>query len=226
MKKMRKFPAALLALAMLMTAALTGCQSKVTPPDEIAMAIFDLEVKEDPSAFRDALGYDSNEAVIQDIYGDEGMTTFADEMVAAFAEDGINVSDADIQKLQNSFSNLIAQLNFSAEVKEMNERAGTAVVTCRVTPPDYDSISDEMAEAMTSVLLDPELGNDPDKYASLMIGVLCDMLDQLEPASEPTSFDVDFVLDIAEVDGKAKKCWLPEDTGAFFDALSEATDIF
>lgn len=226
MKLSRKIPALVLALAMLASLCLTGCQKKqeAAPPDQVAVAIFDLVIRNDASAAKEALGYQNEEDVRRDFMGteDDFYGTLADTLIQEFESMGATVSEEDGQKLLDGFLTMMNKLEFSASVKSMDEKAGTAVVTCTVSTFPANALSDAVTNSVMGLIADEELLNDTDAMVSAMISALVDAMNSLEPTGDTMEFDTDFVLQQAEVDGVTKPVWIPADAEAFGAAISNA----
>ncbi len=222
MKLSRKVLAAVLALAMLVGAALTGCGTKaLAEPDEVAVAIFDLFMRDDASAITKALGYESEEAARADFLGEGGdlRSELADIVLGEFESMGFSVSEEDTKMFTDAFLTMMGKLEFTAEVKEKSLKDRTAVVTCSVSTLDIEGA---MNDAFEAALGDPELLNDTDAAASALVQAMSQAFSNAEPSGETNEFDVDFTLEVLETNGKDQMVWVPEDTGAFGSDLSTA----
>ena len=240
MKEMRKLSALLLALVMTMSVALTGCgggssDDSIAPPDQVAEALMGLMFTGDPSALCDAWGYSSEDALAQELVDGKGMYSIA-SMMEAMADAacdtfgssmGAEVSADDAEALKAAFVGVANKIEYSAEVEDMDEDKGTAVVAVTMRMPVFDSFDDVMTDAMTELLSDdPSLALDPDRAVSAFIGIMCDKMDELEMGEAQTS-TMDFVLETIDVEGKDKKCWVSTEMDGLtsFRAGSAAGDI-
>lgn len=225
MKMSRKALSVLLLLAMLVSCVLTGCSGNadaLAQPDEVAVALFDLLLKNDASTAQKALGYESEEAVKADfgldgdLYGE-----MADEIVKQFEDAlGATATEEDAKAFLTSFMNMMSKLQFSAEVKEQDNKARTAVVTCTVSQLDMNAFNTAMESAVMEMMSGET--SDPDALVSNIIRSMAAALDTLEPTDQTKSFDVDFELKVMETNGKPQKVWVPSDAGAFGEDLSSA----
>lgn len=220
MKTLRKLPAALLALAMLMSVTLAGCQSRVTPPDEVAVALFDLMFHNDVTAVQTVFGYDSEDAIWADFDTSDIIDAVADQVIAQL-EDlfGATAAKEDVQYLLNALLTAVSTVEFSAQVKEMDKRNGTAVVTCNVGTLDATTFDAAFENALTDI---PSDVSDFDALLSTIICAMADAYRSMEPSGETASFDVDFSLEITRSDGRPAKVWLPSDSETFGRALFAA----
>lgn len=226
MKKFNKILSLLLALAMVVSVALTGCsksESAIAPPDEVAVAMFKLFLQDDASAMTTALGYESEEAARADIMGEDGgiYDEMANQLMGEFESLlGVKASEEDARTFLDAFLNMMGKLEFSAEVKEMDEKARTAVVTCSVSTLDSNAFYSVLQTAAAN--LDPSLASDPDALVSAIILAMADAMNTMEPQGEMTTFDTDFSLEIMETNGKPQRVWIPTDAAAFGQALGAA----
>ncbi len=228
MKHCKKTLAALLALVMVMGLMLSSCGKKeenIAPPDQVAVAMFDMILKQDASGMVDALGYDSEEAALKDFGMDSSGSMYeavAEELTSSLASSGITVTDEDSQLLLNSVLSMMGKLQLTAEVKEMDEDEGTAVVTCHISTIDADSLSTSMESTMADLMSDTSLLSDMDALGSAMIQAFATAFDNVEVSGETADLDVNFTLEDTQVNGKTQKVWVPEDANQFGEDLSSA----
>lgn len=223
----RKILALSLVLALALGLCLTGCggndPAPLAGPDEVAVALFDLLMKNDASGAQKALGYESEEAVRADFVGDDGEELYeviAEELIGEFEQMGVNVSAEDSQLLVDSMMTMMGKLELTAQVKEISEKDKEAVVTCTVTKLD---INDAMESATEEALSDPSVATDMDAMVSAIIHAMADVMKSAEASSEASDpFDVDFALEIVETNGKPQRVWVPADAEAFGAAISQA----
>lgn len=219
MKKTRKLSALLLAMAMLASLCLTGCQKEtIAPPDQVASALFDLVLKNNAAPIVELFGYaDEAEArkdmgVEENLY-DELAETMASQIGAGSAEDAKALVDA--------FLNMFKNVNLTAKVKESDEKAGTAVVTCTINTFDSNALTDLMTQIMTDIMADEALlSGSEDELYSTVITRMAEGISGLTPTENTADFDVDFELVKAEVNGKEKTVWLPKDVEEFGALIS------
>lgn len=210
-----------LALIMLASLGLTGCQKKEAPiaADKVAEVIFDMMLKNDASSAVELFGYASEEEAREDmgLEGDiyEGM---ADEIVSGFKAQGIPVSSEDAQAFLDAFISMFKSVEMTAKVKESNEKEGTAVVTCTISTFDSNALNEAMMKAMS----DPSVMSieDEDAAVSAMLKAISSAIAGLTPSGESADFDVDFELADMDVNGKTKKVWVPKDAEEFGNLIS------
>lgn len=229
MKTVRKCSALLLAMVMVLSLTLTGCGKKeeIAQPDVVAEAIFELVIKNDAAKATQVMGYASEEEARQDLMGSDGdiYEEMAEEIASQFEAMGATVTMEDVQALVDATITMLGKLDFSAQVKEMDEKAGTAVVTAHIGCYDSDALNSAMEEAMTEVMADPELmagleSGDTDALFSAIFQKIAQVMSSLEPTDNTADFDVDFELSTLTSGSKSVKAWLPVDAEQFGMDLS------
>lgn len=226
MKRTQRIPALLLAMAMAVSLCLTGCQKKEAPvtADKAAVALFELVLKDDASSLVELFGYTDEAEARKDMgLGESGIyDELADQMVAQFKAMNINASGEDAQKLVDAFLTMFKGVKLDAVVKESDEKAGTAVVTCTINTFDANAMTDAINNVMTDILSDEELINSEDEDAlySAILNKMSEAIASLTPTENKKDFDVDFVLEEHTISGKNSKIWLPKDAEAFGTAIS------
>ena len=221
MKQIRRIPALLLAMVMLCSLTLAGCGKKEAPvaADKVAVALFDMILKNDASSAVELFGY-ADEAEARKDMGIEGgfYETMADEVVNQFTAMGMNVSNEDAQAFIDAFLTMFKGVDMTAKVKSSDEKAGTAVVTCTISTFDSNALNEAMMEAMS----DPSVmaGEDEDAAVSAMLKAISSAIAGLTPSGESADFDVDFELADMDVNGKTKKVWVPKDAEEFGNLIS------
>lgn len=224
MKQTRRISALVLAMVML-TSLLAGCGKKETPApaDQVAVALFELVLKDDASKAVELFGY-ADEAEARKDMGLEGSIydELADEMVAGFKDQGYPVSAEDAQAFLDAFLSMFQNVEMTAKVKEMDEKAGTAVVTCTINTFDPNALNAAMEEAMLELMSDPDImaSTDVEVVVGAILQAVSNAIADLEPSDETADFDVDFELGVLEVNGKDKKAWLPADAAKFGELIS------
>lgn len=212
-----------LALLMLVSLTLTGCQKKEPPiaGDKVAVALFDMILKNDASSAVELFGYASEAEAREDMGLDGNIyEELADELVSQFSSLGITTSNEDIQAFVNAFMSMFKDVKLTAVVKESDEKTGTAVITCTIDTFDANSINDAMNRAMESI--DPEVlnGDDIDAAFQAVLSAMVDVISDITPSGETADFDVEFELQKMEINGKEKEIWLPEDANEFGTLIS------
>lgn len=226
MKHMRKL-SLLLCLAMLASLALTGCGSKEEPaaPNEAAEAIFLMAIKNDASKAVEVFGFASeSEAKIELMGSDEDpYKEVGEELVAQFEAMGATVSSEDAQAMIDAVLTMLGKLQYSAEVKEIDKKAGTAVVTSHIGHYDTAEVQNAMTDAMTELLTNnPDLVNDENAFYSALIQKVAEVMSSMQPVEGTKDFDTDFKLEKVTVSGKEKEVWIPVDANGFGGDLSNA----
>ena len=226
MKYMRKL-SLLLCVALLASMVLTGCgpKEKPAPPNEAAEAIFMIAIKNDAAKAMEVFGFASESDAKKELMGsdEDPYKEVGEQLVAQFEAMGANVSSEDAQALIDAVLSMLGKLQYSAEVKDIDEKAGTAVVTSHIGHYDSVAIQDAMTQAMTEVSTDPNLDvNDQDAFYSAIIQKVAEVMSSIQPVEGTKDFDTDFQLVKAEVSGKEKQVWIPVDANAFGADLSNA----
>lgn len=226
MKQTRRIPALLLAMVMLVSLCLTGCQKKEAPAaaDAVAVALFDMILKNDASAAVELFGYASEEEARKDMGLDGNLyDEMAKEVASQFEQMNFTVSDEDVQTFIDAFMAMFKEVKMTAVVKESDEKAGTATVTCTINTFDPNALNEAMTEAMTTASADPSFSlDDMDAAFGLILNAMSQAISGLTPTEDTTDFDVEFELGVLEVNGKDRKAWLPKDAEAFGAAISTA----
>ena len=91
MRQIRRIPALLLAVVMLCSLTLTGCGKKETPVpgDQVAVALFEMILKDDASKMVDLFGYADEAEAREDMgLGDSIYDELAEELASTFSAQG------------------------------------------------------------------------------------------------------------------------------------------
>ena len=221
----KKVLAFTMAVLMLGTLALTGCQKEEAPiaADKVAVALFEMILKNDASSAVELFGYASEEDARKDMGLDGDLyDEMAEEMVSQFSSMGFTASTEDVQTFIDAFMSMFKDVTMTAVVKSSDEKSGKAVVTCTISTFDPNALNDAMTEAMTEAISDPDVVNsgDTDAAFSLMLNAISSAIADLTPTGETTDFDVDFELSTLSINGKDRKAWVPVDANAFGNAIS------
>lgn len=212
-----------LAALMLVSLTLTGCQKKDPPAagDKVAVALFEMILKNDASSAVELFGYASEEEARKDMGLDGNIyEELADELAAQFTGMGITASSEDVQGFVDAFMSMFKNVELTAKVKESNEKEGTSVVTCTISTFDANALNTAMTEAMGNI--DPDIlnGDDVDAAFSAVLSAIADVIADITPSGETADFDVDFELQKMEINGKEKEVWLPVDANEFGNLIS------
>lgn len=223
MKETRRIPALLLAVLMVFSLTLTGCGKKeeIADPDKVAVAIFDVVLKDDAGALVELFGY-ADEAEARKDLGIEGSVydDLADQMVTMFSGMGITATTEDAQTFVNAFLTMFKNVTLTAKTKEADEKAGTAVVTCTISTFDSDAMTDAMSQVYTDIAADEDLLNgDEAALYSALINKVSEAIAGLKPTDGTKDFDVDFVLEEHTINGSKRQVWMPKDVNGFGSAV-------
>ena len=156
MKHMRKL-SLLLCVALLASMVLTGCgpKEKPAPPNEAAEAIFMIAIKNDAAKAMEVFGFASESDAKKELMGsdEDPYKEVGEELVSQFEALGATVSSEDAQVLIDAVLSMLGKLQYSAEVKDMDEKAGTVTV---LRETEY---GEETVEAKLPVLMTIEKTN-------------------------------------------------------------------
>lgn len=225
MKQTRRIPALLLAMLMVCSLTLTSCGKKETPvaADQVAVALFKMILKDDASSVVELFGYADEDAARKDMGIEGGLyEAMADEVVNQFEDMNLAVSSEDAQAFVDAFLTMFKGVDMTAKVKQSDEKAGTAVVTCTISTFDSGALETAMNDAMTEVMNDPAIiaSGDQDAAVSAMLKAISTAIAGLTPSGETADFDVDFELQDMDVNGTTKKVWIPKDAEQFGNQIS------
>lgn len=222
MKAVKRIISLILALALLF--ALGGCQKKEppVPGDKVAEVVFDLMLKNDATSAMELFGYASEEEAREDMgIGFDLYSEMANEIVSQFEAMGLSASSEQVEDFVTAFIAMFKDVEFSAAVKESDEKNKTAVVTCTVSTFDPNSLNDAMMAVVEELSADPNL--DTSDMDALMVTVLTKMVEaisQIKPTGEKAEFDADFTLETTQINGKEREIWFPADPEQFGMDLS------
>lgn len=223
MKLTRRIPALLLAMIMLFSLTLTGCGKKeeIAAPDQVAVALFDMILKDDTSKIVELFGY-ADEAEARKDMGLDGSLydELAEQLTSTFTAQGVTVTTEQMQEFVDAFMKMFSEVQLTAVTKESDEKAGTAVVTCTVNTFDAESLTQAMNDAMNNVDPNLLLSGDTDAAFGVILQAAAGAIADIKPTDKTADFDVDFELAEVEVNGKAKKVWVPEDAAEFGNLVS------
>lgn len=222
MKQTRKIPALLLAVVMLFSLTLTGCKKEAPiPGDQVAVALFEMILKDDPSKAVELFGY-ADEAEARSDMGLDGSIyeELAEEMTSQFSAMGMTVSNEEMQEFVDAFIAMFKNVTLTAKVKQADEKTGAAVVTCTVNTFDSEALAQAVTDAMINI--DPSIleSDDLDAAFGAILKAMADVIADIQPTDKTADFDVDFELSDMNINGKTKKVWLPKDANEFGEQIS------
>ena len=224
MKLTRRIPALLLAMVMLFSLTLTSCGKKEEPiaGDQVAEALFNMILKDDASKAVELFGYASEAEARYDWGLEEGglYAELAEELASQFSGQGMTVTTEEMQAFVDAFVSMFSGVELNGMVKESDEKAATAVVTCTVNTFDPEALTQAMTEAMNN--LDPSILESGDMEAAFgaILSAMADVIADIKPTDKTADFDVDFELVDMDVNGTAKKVWVPKDANKFGELIS------
>lgn len=231
MKNMRK-KLAVVAAAVVMTCsvALTGCQQKLAPADQVVGAMYDLVVKDNAVPMKDLLGFASEDDVKTALMEDSD-TKMADMFKDEFASYGIDFTDEELDEMSSTMQSLLNKLSYTAEITEQTKDSTTVVL--KVTGYTSSALEDIMTDLMT----DMQNNMDEETMMALASGdeeatkkVMQDVIKQyvvkageMEPSTETTEITVKCEKMKVDVSGKEKVAWMPVDMTKFSTDLDNST---
>lgn len=224
MKQTHKIPALLLAVVMLFSLTLTGCKKEAPiPGDQVAVALFEMILKDDASKAVELFGY-ANEAEARSDMGLDGSIyeELAEELTSQFSAMGMTVTNEEMQEFIDAFISMFNEVKLTAKVKESDEKAGTAVVTCTVNTFDPEALTQAVTNAMLNV--DPGIfeSDDVDAAFGAILKAMAGVIADIKPTDKTADFDVDFELADMDINGKTKRVWVPKDANEFGEQISTA----
>lgn len=143
MKQRCKIPALLLAVLMVCSVSMTGCKKEAPiAADKVAVALFDMILKDDAASAAELFGYADEAEARKDMGLDSGIyEELAGQLTEQFSALGYTVSNEEMQAFVDAFVAMFSEVKLTAKVKESDEKAGTAVVTCTVNTFDPEAIT-------------------------------------------------------------------------------------
>ena len=187
----------------------------------MAEVIFNLMLKNDATSAVELFGFASEEEARKGLGMEDNIyEDLADQLATQFSSAGMTVSNEQMQAFVDAFITMFSNVELTAVMKEADEKAGTAVVTCTVNTFDPEALTQGMAEAMNNV--DPSVIESGDMEAAFgsILQAMADVIADIKPTDKTADFDVDFVLQKMDVNGKEKLIWMPEDEAKFGELIS------
>ena len=200
MRNMKRNFAVLAATVMAVCSiALTGCQQKLEPADQVVGALYELSVKENATPMKDLLGFASEEDVKTTLMDDSAETDLVSMFKSEFEAAGIEFSDEEVEEMSNALQGLIDKLDYSTEITDQSK--------------------DE-----TNVLLKVKSYSMTDMQ-NIMVDVMTDMQNNIDEdtSEEMTELTIKCQRVKVDVSGKEKIAWMPQDLSKFSDEVNNAT---
>ena len=232
MRNMKRNFAVLAATVMAVCRiALTGCQQKLEPADQVVGALYELSVKENATPMKDLLGFASEEDVKTALMDDSAETDLVSMFKSEFEAAGIEFSDEEVEEMSNALRGLIDRLDYSTEITDQSKDETTVLLKVK----SY-SMTD-MQNIMVDVMTDMQNNIDEDTAAAIMAGdedalqkLMQDAVKQymtkigeMEPSEEMTELTIKCQRVKVDVSGKEKIAWMPQDLSKFSDEVNNAT---
>lgn len=222
MRALRRVLALLLSVALALP--LAGCRkesSDLPGPDTMATAFFDLSAHDDAAPMCAALGSEVSESGVRAAFlPPDYYSSMASELTAQFSEMGISVSDEDAKLLADAALSMMDKITCTAQVKELDEAAGTATVTVEVTTFPSSAFFSAATTAVADMDLSEFLSDDLDAVYSKIIHAVADTLTSLQPSGDTQSIDVPFSLQEVTIDGRQTKLWAPNNADDFLEQIT------
>ena len=232
MRNMKRSFAVLAATVMAVCGiALTGCQQKLEPADQVVGALYELSVKENAAPMKDLLGFASEEDVKTTLMEDSAETDLVSMFKSEFEAAGIEFSDEEVAEMSDALQGLIDKLDYSAEITDQSKDETTVLLKVK----SYSM--DDMQNIMVDVMTDMQNNIDEETAAAIMAGdedalqkLMQDAVKQymakigeMEPAEEMTELTIKCQRVKVDVSGKEKIAWMPQDLSKFSDEVNNAT---
>ena len=225
---------------------MVSCQSKETDPslplEEMAVALWDMVIRDDPTALKDAFGYGEEATVYMDFEEVSeriaaGLETFERKYFNRVGQipNGV-VYPAEY--LDSAVLTALSKLEVAPTVTELGDER--AVLTFSSTSYDMEPVYIAIAEWIMAdgeklEETDPDFFdnlngvNGPEKRieayqanANAEYAYAGEIISNLEPGGDAVEFQAVFVLAQFAVNGQSRTLWLPEDPEAFGETVIDA----
>lgn len=229
MKPMKRKAIAMAAgLFAVCTVALTGCQPKLEPADQVVSALYDLTAKDDAAPITALLGFESEEKARESLMEDSSVT-----MLDMFMQElgGIEFDEAEVQEMSDTLDALAGKLTCTAEITDQSSKETTVVLKVKsYSNADMETIMEEVQNDMINNV-DEETAmalynGDEEVTNQLMRDVIKECMNRfgaLEPSAEETEITVKCEKMRVDVNGKEKISWMPSDIDKFSRDVENST---
>lgn len=216
----RKVIAIAVALFTVCSLALTGCQEKLAPADQVMSALYELSVKDNAAPITELLGYASEDSARSSLMK-EGTATMLDGLVGELGD--IELDEQELQEIGDILDSLMGKLACTAEITDNSSKETTVVLKVKsFSNEDVEKILEEVQQDMANNM-DEETAmaiynGDQEVASQLMRDILKECLNRfssLEPLAEETEITVKCEKMRVDVDGKEKISWMPSDIDQF-----------
>ena len=199
MRNMKRSFAVLAATVMAVCGiALTGCQQKLEPADQVVGALYELSVKENATPMKDLLGFASDEEVEEMSNALQGLIDKLDysaEITDQSKDETtvlLKVKSYSMDDMQNIMVDVMTDMQ-----NNIDEETAAAIMT-----GDEDALQKLMQDAVK-------------QYMGKIGGMV--------PAEEMTELTIKCQRVKVDVSGKEKVAWMPQDLSKFSDEVNNAT---
>ena len=220
MRNMKRNFAVLAATVMAVCSiALTGCQQKLEPADQVVGALYELSVKENATPMKDLLGFASEEDVKTALMDDSAETDLVSMFKSEFEAAGIEFSDEEVEEMSNALQGLIDKLDYSTEITDQSKDETTVLLKVKSVMTDMQNNIDEDTAAAI-------MAGDEDALQKLMqdaVKQYMTKIGEMEPSEEMTELTIKCQRVKVDVSGKEKVAWMPQDLSKFSDEVNNAT---
>ena len=221
MRNMRRNFAVLAATVMAVCSiALTGCQQKLEPADQVVGALYELSVKENATPMKDLLGFASEEDVKTALMDDSAETDLVSMFKSEFEAAGIEFSDEEVEEMSNALQGLIDKLDYSVEITDQSKDETTVLL--KVKSYSMTDMQNNIDEDTAAAIM----AGDEDALQKLMqdaVKQYMTKIGEMEPSEEMTELTIKCQRVKVDVSGKEKIAWMPQDLSKFSDEVNNAT---
>lgn len=221
MRNMKRNFAVLAATVMAVCSiALTGCQQKLEPADQVVGALYELSVKENATPMKDLLGFASEEDVKTALMDDSAETDLVSMFKSEFEAAGIEFSDEEVEEMSNALQGLIDKLDYSTEITDQSKDETTVLL--KVKSYSMTDMQNNIDEDTAAAIM----AGDEDALQKLMqdaVKQYMTKIGEMEPSEEMTELTIKCQRVKVDVSGKEKIAWMPQDLSKFSDEVNNAT---
>ena len=221
MRNMKRNFAVLAATVMAVCSiALTGCQQKLEPADQVVGALYELSVKENATPMKDLLGFASEEDVKTALMDDSAETDLVSMFKSEFEAAGIEFSDEEVEEMSNALQGLIDKLDYSTEITDQSKDETTVLL--KVKSYSMTDMQNNIDEDTAAAIM----AGDEDALQKLMqdaVKQYMTKIGEMEPSEEMTELTIKCQRVKVDVSSKEKIAWMPQDLSKFSDEVNNAT---
>ena len=222
MKLRKKLIATMVAAVAVCAVALTGCQQKLDPADQVIGALYDLAAKDDPVPMKDLLGFASEEDVRKSLVEGGEAADFVEEFKKEFTDAGIDFTDEELQEMTDQLTGLLTKLSYTAEITEQSSKETTVVLHVKgYSNSDMEQITVDLSEkALTEMDEETQMAiatGDEEATMKFMQQFMKDYVAAVAEMDPTVDTDITVKCEKLKLDvsGKEKVAWLPSDVAKF-----------